>query len=797
MKKEKTLSIFVASSNELYHDRMVLGDIIRELDDQYEAEHNIRIKLQKWEDLPSYYTWERTQASYNHKIQTSQIFVMLLNRHFGQYTKEEFEVAKTSGKEILYFLKQTDGLNQEHIKSEPTLNGYKPIEYTDPLQIKQALAQHVASAIQSGKLCECHTHSGNYQHLQIAIHRDRCDHFAVDDVCLKDTIRSLNDIYEKHGLRIKLSHVDNPNKDIFISLIDGCNKSCNIPQEVQQRIDSEVEMYNKSKKPHIYMYVKAFNKAIVDFIGQQYTHYPHVYESIDSLKLHVILQLQQSHLNSIRQPQIQITDVLYLNNQPMINLSDVDFIKKNPQIKELLDQAHSIKAELANTDNADTQQKYDEVHATISTIIPQIINILNTIIKCQNDNNSEDVQMLYTMLLEGNYKRAEEHLSRKLSEQGRVIDEYDNHYNNFKQFFRYYDVYRDLIMLNTGNEEGYKLACLKYEEEIKVTKKRLRSDDTVALYREYADFLRSRKDEKCIKYYNMSIKHLDFAQENEDISQDDYGRMMIECLHEKGAYYWGEKELTEAQHCIESALSFVDESIDESKYKIAVASLYDDYGLLRVEQLTDYNNSAAASERCKQIEETIDAMYFKALKCYPAIELLDAEGQDGIASIYSNIGRAYWHMYRLENNNNWFEQAYANLRTSIDIRNDLQYSMPAKYEPRLVFPINNMGELYSSRGIHNRSNEDFATAMEYFVDAKVRLERHVSYNIHYYGARLAGVEARIARTFAYMGDAARADTHLKMAEQSMYKYTGGNSEKYKYRLEEFAQIQQEIYNLKA
>ncbi len=48
----RTIKIFLASSEELAEERIRFGDFIRQLDDMYEV-RDYRIKLYKWEDLPS------------------------------------------------------------------------------------------------------------------------------------------------------------------------------------------------------------------------------------------------------------------------------------------------------------------------------------------------------------------------------------------------------------------------------------------------------------------------------------------------------------------------------------------------------------------------------------------------------------------------------------------------------------------------------------------------------------------------------------------------------------------------
>ena len=88
----RTISVFLASSDELKNDRNSFSDLIRSLDDIYE-DRGIRIKLQKWEDFFAYCTGTRTQDQYNQVLSASDMCICLFHKRAGQYTVEEFHHA--------------------------------------------------------------------------------------------------------------------------------------------------------------------------------------------------------------------------------------------------------------------------------------------------------------------------------------------------------------------------------------------------------------------------------------------------------------------------------------------------------------------------------------------------------------------------------------------------------------------------------------------------------------------------------------------------------------------------------
>ena len=93
----KTITVFLASSNELINDRNSLHALIASLDDIFES-RGIRIKCRRWEDFPSYCTGTRTQDDYNKIVRPSNMCICMFHKLAGKYTVEEFDQALTEYK---------------------------------------------------------------------------------------------------------------------------------------------------------------------------------------------------------------------------------------------------------------------------------------------------------------------------------------------------------------------------------------------------------------------------------------------------------------------------------------------------------------------------------------------------------------------------------------------------------------------------------------------------------------------------------------------------------------------------
>ena len=92
MQTQRTITIFLASSEELINDRNSFQALIASLDDIYE-ERGIRIKCKRWEDFNAYCTGERTQDQYNRVVCASDVCICMFHRKAGKFTKEEFNHA--------------------------------------------------------------------------------------------------------------------------------------------------------------------------------------------------------------------------------------------------------------------------------------------------------------------------------------------------------------------------------------------------------------------------------------------------------------------------------------------------------------------------------------------------------------------------------------------------------------------------------------------------------------------------------------------------------------------------------
>ena len=107
----KKIKIFLASSIvEFKNIRIMIGDIVRQIQNKV-IEDNIRLDLFMCEYEDNSMNKDRMQERYNDKLRESNIFIMLIGKNVGEFTKEEYEVSKEINNLKRYILFQKVEIN--------------------------------------------------------------------------------------------------------------------------------------------------------------------------------------------------------------------------------------------------------------------------------------------------------------------------------------------------------------------------------------------------------------------------------------------------------------------------------------------------------------------------------------------------------------------------------------------------------------------------------------------------------------------------------------------------------------
>ncbi len=144
------IRLFIASSFDTAHERAVVGDAVRRLNDRYEPQ-GWRIRLQCWEDYEPTYRGLRKQSEYNEDlIKKSDLFIALFRSNCGQYTQEEVQVwTDTLHRVPVVFDIQDPAANKAIVNSYLASQGLTPIAVSGDediyIQVETLVVNHIVS----------------------------------------------------------------------------------------------------------------------------------------------------------------------------------------------------------------------------------------------------------------------------------------------------------------------------------------------------------------------------------------------------------------------------------------------------------------------------------------------------------------------------------------------------------------------------------------------------------------------------------------------------------------------------
>lgn len=190
-----TISIFIASSSrDTTHERVVIGDAVRMLSDQYES-RGYRLRLNCWEDFTPEFTGERKQTEYNEVlIKNSQIFIALFREVCGNYTQEEVKLWHTElGNTPSVFDIQDPLADKTKVDSFLTAEGLKAAKVSNDKDICEQLEALVVDYVRSHPLVTPQIDTTPTKTIYATIPEDR----SIERAPFGNLIRSVDDIAEK------------------------------------------------------------------------------------------------------------------------------------------------------------------------------------------------------------------------------------------------------------------------------------------------------------------------------------------------------------------------------------------------------------------------------------------------------------------------------------------------------------------------------------------------------------------------------------------------------------------------
>ena len=340
-----TLSIFLGSSFRLSYERVMIGDGIRKLSDEWEQK-GVRIHLLIWEDYRAEFTGMSKQKEYDRDlVEKADIVFAMFNDAVGPWTEHELDVAlKTKQPNIHTYC--LPNANRPNVVSQLRSKGIEVIEANNGNTIFAHIKLTIESYIIANNLASPH----------IATYPDKCVYATIPSdmktyrMQLGNVIRSIDMLAERQlNLRCRLlpyntERLISSSTDHYIALFNTkVNKA--IEHEFQLAIDTldahqrltAVTVFKKSggkvlDNPSLIS--KALKEREIFTVG--------LGSSTDRLYLKLLLWLYSSAFSRI---DVHDTNISFRNNKILFfgcPVADISAIDRGQNIRKCIKQRQEL-----------------------------------------------------------------------------------------------------------------------------------------------------------------------------------------------------------------------------------------------------------------------------------------------------------------------------------------------------------------------------------------------------------------------------------------------------------------------
>lgn len=399
-----TIKIFLASSEELKHERLVIAEQVANMNRTL-ANQDITLRLVKWEYLDSSMGVQHKQEDYNDYLVDCDMCFALFWTRFGMYTEIEFEKSlkelnsngnirhlsvlfkesTTKGGELRAFEKKC---TEEH----PTLcHTFKDDDTLKDLfnsEIERYISEN--AHIENEKYDEIESKS-SIQTVRIFLSIDKT--LEQERLELTDLVENLNHSLERRNANILMLAWDNSTNDSkdFKKEISKTDLCLNLyytyfNNTTQAELESAYQALCQGKNPKkIYVYFKdgdTIPEKLQEFRDSFPTKYGHFYcsfSNIDTLKADFLLQfMEYQSKNLCGSKMLEVNNgKVTLDGKEYVDLKNVPFAGNNEEYNLLLKSIKKTKKLLAITDVND--EEYADYAAELQQLNEKLSKMENSL----------------------------------------------------------------------------------------------------------------------------------------------------------------------------------------------------------------------------------------------------------------------------------------------------------------------------------------------------------------------------------------------------------------------------------
>lgn len=399
-----TIKIFLASSEELKHERLVIAEQVANMNRTL-ANQDITLRLVKWEYLDSSMGSQHKQEDYNDYLVDCDMCFALFWTRFGMYTEIEFEKSlkelnsKRNIRHLSVLFKESTTKSEELRAFENKCNTEYPTichTFKDDDTLKELFNAEVERYISENvridkeKDDDKETKS-SIQTVRIFLSIDKT--LEQERLELTDLVENLNHSLESRNANILMLAWDNSANDNNsfneeMSKTDLCLNLyyTNFNNATQAELEFAYQALCEGKNPKkIYVYFKdgdTVPEKIQEFRDSFPTKYGHFYcsfSNIDTLKADFLLQFMEYQSKNLGGS--KILDVnngkVTLDGKEYVDLKNVPFAGNNEEYNLLLKSIKKTKKLLAITDEDD--EEYADYAAELQELNEKLSKMENSL----------------------------------------------------------------------------------------------------------------------------------------------------------------------------------------------------------------------------------------------------------------------------------------------------------------------------------------------------------------------------------------------------------------------------------
>lgn len=750
----KTIRIFLASSKELKHERLIISELVSNINRTL-SNQGITLRLVKWEYLDSSMGAQHKQEDYNDYLVDCDMCFALFWTRFGMYTEIEFEKSlnelKSKGNirhlSVLFKESATKSEELRAFENRCTAEHHTlchTFEDDDKLkklfntEVERYISENVRIDSEKDDKIEA---KSPIQTVRIFLSIDKT--LEQERLELTDLVENLNHSLENRNANILMLAWDNSANDSNdfneeISKSDLCLNLyyTNFNNTTQAELESAYQALCEGKNPKkIYVYFKDGDtvpeklQEFRDSFPTKYGHFYCTFSNIDTLKADFLLQFmeyQSKNLGGSKMLEVNNGKVT-IDGKEYVDLKNVPFAGNNEEYNLLLKSIKKTKKLLAITDVED--EEYAEYAAELQDLQEKLSKMETSLwdtalmITCLSTTKcSERLKRAMELFNQGDNKGAqavlnEEEIERDVEHNLHLIQLGEEGKKGLKINIEEYQL--KIKTLENEMAEGWlHEQCKLYERVIDLTSSLYgkRSLETAQAMMDATPSVYLLEDNVTLRKYVESAlairleilgeNHLDTAQCYNDLGVVsgklgdnekflEYAKKGLEIRLSLNA---PSEILAESYSTAGAAFSLIGNKEKNLEYQIQALELRKEvYGDMHLATADSYNNLGGAYSDLLQ-----DDMYLECvLKSLEIRKTLVGDKHPDTANSYNNVAVAYMCFNR-------YDEAITYLQQALRI----ELSTKGKYTSGTLLMYDNLSFIQDKNGEIEKSLDNIMTAID-------------------------------------------------------------------------------------